>query len=111
MNDGAKKRLWDAAEACDAIAGFVEGKEFTVYEADHLLRSGVERQLEIIGEALGRAAHEDETVAWRIPELRGIVGLRNRLIHGYDTVDDEVVWDIVQGKLPALRAGIEALLG
>lgn len=111
MNEAARKRLLDAAEACDAITGFVEGKDFAAFETDLLLRSGVERQLEIIGEALGRAAHEDESIGPRLPELRGIVGLRNRLIHGYDTVDDEIVWDIVQNKLPALRAELEALLG
>ena len=110
MNEAVRKRLLDAAGACDAIAEFVAGKEFAAYEADRLLRSGVERQFEIVGEAIGRAAHEDDTLATRLPELRKIVGLRNRLIHGYDSVDDEIIWDIVQTKLPALRSELRALL-
>jgi uncharacterized protein with HEPN domain len=47
----------------------------------------------------------------QIPELRQIVGLRNRVIHGYDAVDDEIVWDIVRNKLPRLQARVAELLG
>lgn len=60
-----------------------------------MLRSAVERQLEIVGEALGQAAHDDDSVADKIPALPRIVALRNRVIHGYDSVDNEIVWDIV----------------
>jgi len=47
----------------------------------------------------------------QIPELRQIVGLRNRVIHSYDAVDDEIVWDIVQNKLPRLQDRVAELLG
>lgn len=110
MNEAAKKRLLDPAEACEAIAEFVAARQFAEYEADRLLRSAVERQFEIVGKAIGRAAQEDDTLASRFPELRKIVGLRNRLIHGYESVDDEIIWDIVQTKLPALRAELRMLL-
>jgi uncharacterized protein with HEPN domain len=110
MNEAVRKRLLDAVGACEGIAEFTTGKEFADYEADRLLRSGVERQFEIIGEALGRAAQDDDSLASRFPELRRIVGLRNRLIHGYDSVDDEIIWDIVQTKLPSLRQELSALL-
>ena len=79
------------------------------YLADVLLRSAVERQFEIIGEAMNRAAQLDDTVESRGPELRRIVGLRNRIIHGYDSVDDELVWSIVQDNLPSLRTSLAAL--
>jgi uncharacterized protein with HEPN domain len=59
MTDAVKKRLHDALRACDAILKFVDGVRFGTYESDLLLRSAVERQLEIIGEALGRAADRD----------------------------------------------------
>ena len=75
-----------------------------------MLRSAVERQFEIVGEALGRAAAMDETLVRLIPEIPQIVGLRNRLIHGYDSVDDQIVWDIVQTKLPGLRRSLELQL-
>lgn len=111
MTESVRKRLVDAAEACKTIARFIGQKGFADYEADDLLRSGVERQFEIIGEALGRAAQEDDLLASLLPELRKIVGLRNRLIHGYDAVDDEIVWDIVENKLPGLERELDKLLG
>jgi uncharacterized protein with HEPN domain len=63
----------------------------------------VERQFEIIGEALGIAAKEDDSLLETIPDLPRIVGLRNRLIHGYDSVDPELVWDVVKTKIPPLK--------
>ena len=69
-----------------------------------------EREFEIIGEALNRLARLDPSVAERIAGLPRIVGFRNRIIHGYDTVDDATVWGIIQGHLGALLAECEALL-
>lgn len=103
MSSEASKRLLDAACACEAIAGFTAGKSFADYEADHLLRSAVERQFEIVGEALGKAMKAAPALARDMPEVPRIVAFRNRLIHGYDSVDDELVWNIVQTKLAALE--------
>ncbi|MDQ6655096.1 MAG: DUF86 domain-containing protein [Verrucomicrobiota bacterium] len=103
MTDEARKRLLDVMNACDAIAGFVEGKDFAVYQQSKLLRSAVERQFEIVGEALNKAAVAEPQLGSEIPDLHRIVGLRNRLIHGYDNVDDEILWDVVQTKLAPLR--------
>ena len=111
MTDRVAKRLRDALAACRAITAFTDGVDFSGYETNELLRSGVERKLEIVGEALKHAEDEDASLPSRIPQLRGIVGLRNRIIHGYDAVDDEIVWDIVQSKLPALAAQLEVVLG
>ena len=110
MTNEAKKRLLDAVNACEAIAEFVAGKDFTVYENDRLLRSAVERQFEIIGEALNKAGAVDPSLPVRIPEFHRITGLRNRLIHGYDNVDDEILWDVVQSKLAPLKAHVEGAL-
>ena len=98
MNIEALERLGHALAACEAVAGFCEGKTRGDYLADGLLRSAVERQFEIIGEALNRASQLDETVESLVPELRRIVGMRNRIIHGYDSVDDELIWSIVQDR-------------
>ena len=110
MTNEAKKRLLDVLNACEAIAEFVSGKDFAAYEADRLLRSGVERQFEIIGEALNQAGGAEASLATQIPDFHRIVGLRNRLIHGYDNVDNEILWDVVQSKLGPLKAQVETVL-
>jgi uncharacterized protein with HEPN domain len=75
-----------------------------------MLRSAVERQFEIIGEALGQLARVDESVAARITDYRRIIAFRNILVHGYAQVDDRLVWDIAETLLPALHREVAALL-
>ena len=70
----------------------------------------MERQFEIIGEALTRLARLDEAIAQRISEYRRIIAFRNILVHGYAQVDDRLVWDIVETKLDALRGEVTSLL-
>jgi uncharacterized protein with HEPN domain len=69
-----------------------------------MLRSAVERQLEILGEACSRLDKLDANWAYTVPDIRLAIGLRNRIIHGYDAVDDAMVYETVQEDLPALRA-------
>jgi uncharacterized protein with HEPN domain len=78
MTNEVKKRLLDAVNACEAIAEFVAGKDFAAYENDRLLRSAVERQFEIIGEALNKAGAVETALAAQIPEFQRIIGLRHR---------------------------------
>ena len=75
-----------------------------------MLRSAVERQFEIIGEALAQLARLDEKIVARVSEHSRIIAFRNILIHGYAGIDERLVWDIVQSKLPVLRLEIERLL-
>ena len=75
-----------------------------------LLRSAVERQFEIIGEALHQLSRQDQELARRIPDLPRIVAFRNRLIHGYSLIDHDVVWNTVTTELPALRERLDELL-
>lgn len=110
MRPEAAKLLWDVREASDLIPRFVGDRDFESYHADQLVRSAVERQFEIIGEALGRLSRIDPGVASQIPELGRIVAFRNTLIHGYHSVDDQLVWDIVKTKLPELIAAVRRLL-
>jgi uncharacterized protein with HEPN domain len=105
------KRLEDARMACVRIGEFVSGVAKPEFVGSALLRSAVERQVEIIGEALGRAALADPEIEERIPELRKIVGMRNRLIHGYDEVDYNIVWDVIRTKVPDLCRQLEEVLG
>jgi uncharacterized protein with HEPN domain len=75
-----------------------------------MLRSAVERQFEIIGEALGRALTLDPNLSSSISNTGRIIAFRNRLIHGYSSVADDVVWGILEANLPALRKEVAALM-
>ena len=74
--------LWDLATAVRRVEGFVAGKTWDDYDADLLLRSGVERQLEIAGEAMSVLRKIDPDTADRVPDVHRIIGMRNVLIHG-----------------------------
>jgi uncharacterized protein with HEPN domain len=113
MTNETRHRLLDlkVLVSCQAIDQYTAGLDFAAYEREAMVRDAVERRLGIIGEALNRAVTLEPLLVDRIPELRQIVGLRNRVIHGYDAVDDEIVWDIIQNKLPRLQARVAELLG
>lgn len=110
MQLDAKKYLFDVVTACDAILGFIRDRDFTEYEADLMLRSAVERQLMIIGEALNNARHLDVTVAENLPEARDVVQLRNIIAHGYAVVENATIWGIVQADVPKLREHVKTML-
>lgn len=96
------KFIFDIVEAGDRIVSFVSGKNFEDYEQDLLLQSGVERQFEIIGEALNQAIKIDPEVAGLIHNTSQIIAFRNLLIHRYASVSTEVVWGVIESYLPAL---------
>jgi len=110
MHADARKLLWDAQQASERVARFTAGKTFVDYEADDYLRSAVERQFEIIGEALNQLGRIDPDTAAAIPELPRIVAFRNVLIHGYASVDNRLVWGVIEGSLGSLRGALRALL-
>ena len=110
MKRDPKSLLWDARDLADAIAAMTADKSFADFDRDIVLRSAVERQFEILGEALGQLARLDATLAAKIPDLRLIVAFRNVLIHGYAVIDRARVWRAVQDDLPALRAAPDDLL-
>jgi uncharacterized protein with HEPN domain len=110
MQPKSKPALFDIAHAALGIAQFVEGKTLENYKSDLMLRSAVERQLSIIGEAVVRLCKHDPSTASRINEIDRIIAFRNVLIHGYDRIDDEMTWKIVQEKLPVLLRDVEAML-
>jgi uncharacterized protein with HEPN domain len=110
MKTTLKKRLLDALNACRAIQSFVASRTFAEYERNPMLRSAVERQFEIIGEALNQANIENPELSMLIPDLRRIVGMRNRIIHGYDSVDDELLWQTIQAHIPPLTQRLSELL-
>ncbi len=105
-----KKHLEDIRQAAELILRFVADQAFTDYECDPLLRSGVERQFEIIGEAINRLSKCDQSVIGELPEAPRIVAFRNILIHGYDVVNNHVVWDVIGINLVPLRDKVVELL-
>lgn len=102
--------LWDVQEAADAILEFTHGRRLDDYLADRMLRSAVERQFEIIGEALNQLSKVAPEIAAKIPDLPQIVAFRNLLIHGYATVDNPTVWETLQSQVPDLRNCVAELL-
>lgn len=110
MSPDAAKYLWDAQQAAAKALRFVQGKGFDDYLADELLRSAVERQLEIVGEALSQLRKADPATASTIPDLPQAVALRNVLIHAYATVNDRLVWGVVEQHLRPLLDRLMVLL-
>ncbi len=111
MDNDIKGWLYDILRAIMEIESFFSNqpKEFIDYQNDLRTRRAVERNIEIIGEALNRILKNDDTLS--IANSRKIVDTRNRITHGYDTVSDEVIWGIVNKHLPILQKEIEELLG
>ena len=110
MQPEARERLEHVVKAAESIQRFTSGKSFHDYQADELLRSAVERQFTIVGEALREAARVDPDIETQITRFRRIVDFRNILVHGYSKVYNEGIWLIVQDHLPRLLAEVRALL-
>lgn len=103
--------LYDIVKSIDEIDGFFADipKDFFLYQSDIKTKRAVERNIEIIGEATNRILQKDSGI--QLSNSRKIVDTRNRIIHGYDSVSDDIIWGIVIKHLPLLRAQITQLLG
>jgi uncharacterized protein with HEPN domain len=102
--------LEDVRRAAQLIVDFTTGKSLTDYTTDLMLHAAVEREFIIIGEALGRLEKLDAALAVQIMSYRQIIGFRNVLVHGYDTIDDQIVWRVIEQDLPLLKQQAETLL-
>lgn len=102
--------LYDMSQAADRIVEATHGKAFDDYRGDWYFQSAVERQFEILGEALARIRDLDRPIFEQIPEAAKVVALRNIIIHGYDAIDPRVLWAIVEQRLPELRRPLSRLL-
>lgn len=104
-----KKYLFDIRESIESIEEYLGDKrDFNIYLADKMLRRAIEREFEIIGEAISRIEKLDSSI--EISSKRQIISMRNRVIHGYDKIDNEIVWGIIVRHLPVLKNEIENLL-
>lgn len=103
-----KKLLVDIQESIDSIENYLgKQRDFNVYIGNKMLRRAVEREFEIIGEAMHRLEKLDDTL--QITNQRQIIGMRNRVIHGYDKIDNEIIWGVIVRYLPQLKIEIEQL--
>ena len=110
MHADARKLLWDARHAAERIERFTAGRTFTEYEKDEYLRSAVERQFEIVGEAMNQLRRIDPDTATAIPEMPRVIAFRNILVHGYANVDNRLVWGVLETDLPSLLITLGRLL-
>lgn len=102
--------LYDILKAGEALTTFCQGKTFDDYAADLLLRSAVERQLGIVGEALSQALKLEPAFSAKITSARQIIDFRNLLIHAYAAVSAPVVWTVLEVHLPVLLEEVKVLL-
>ncbi len=110
MDSEIKVWLYDIYQAIEEIESYFDEKSmhFQHYITDIKTRRAVERDLEIIGEAVNRIIKEDKN--FRIENAQKIIGTRNRIIHGYDTISDDLIWSIVVNHLPKLKNEIKGLM-
>ena len=92
--------VYDMCQAARRIAQAADGHKYRSFVENWILVSAVERQFGIIGEALVRVRERDREVFDKIPDASKIVGLRNLIVHGYDAIDPEVLWSIIEDRLP-----------
>jgi len=111
MQPKTPKLLEDIRDAAAFIREVAQGKALDDYRRERLLRQAIERNFEIIGEAVNRLAQQDPETAGRITKHRRIVDFRNLLTHGYDLIDHRIVWSTIDEEVPVLLAEVEALLG
>ncbi|NVO01819.1 MAG: DUF86 domain-containing protein [Bacteroidetes bacterium] len=110
MNEKILKCLYDIKFSLEEIDSFFGGKEliYEEYAVNILLKLAIERNLEIIGEAMSRILKEDSV--FPLENAKRIVGLRNQIIHGYDNVSDENIWGILINHLPKLKEEVNNLV-
>lgn len=111
MRRDPNKLVEDMFRAIGEVETFCAGKSFCDFESDRRLQLVVERELEIIGEALARLRRDHADLTLKISDADKIIGMRNVLAHGYDVLEYEILWDVVENKLPILKHCLEDLKG
>ena len=110
MDNDINVWLYDILQSLKEIESFFDGKPkiFEEFSKDIKTKRAVERELEIIGEAVSRIIKKDPEIS--ITNTRKIIDTRNRIIHGYDTVTDDLIWSIIINHIPKLKTEIEGIL-
>ena len=110
MDSDIKTWLYDILQSVSEIESYFDDKpkRFEDYSKDIKTKRAVERNFEIIGEAVNRILKKD--VNFYIENAQKIIGTRNRIAHGYDKISDDLIWSIVINHLPKLKSEITSLL-
>lgn len=110
MDEYCRKYLEDVLTACKEVESFFESspKIFEEFEKDILRQRAVERNVEIMGEAINQMLKIDSSIV--LNNSKAIIATRNRVIHGYDSVTPEFLWSLVIRHIPLLKEDVEALL-
>jgi uncharacterized protein with HEPN domain len=109
MDNAIKKLLFDILQSIERIDKYTESpKQFTFFASNLLLQQAVERNFEIMGEAMNRILKLAPDIA--ISHSRKIVDTRNKIVHGYDEIEPENLWNIIINYLPTLKTEVELLL-
>ncbi len=110
MNEKVLKWLWDIKLSIDEIDSFLDKDRmiFEEYKKNLILKRATERNLEIIGEAMNRILKQDPD--FPIKSAKGVVGLRNQIIHAYDNISDENIWAVIIKHLPRLKEEVNILI-
>jgi uncharacterized protein with HEPN domain len=110
MNEKILKCLYDIRASIAEVDFYFENgeKKFEIYKGSLLIKRAIERNLEIIGEAMSRILKEEPNFS--ITNAKRIIGLRNQIIHGYDSISDENIWAIIINHLPKLQTEVDELI-
>lgn len=109
MDIKIKSYLLDIIQSIDEIFLFLgERRDFITYKDDLKTKKAIERNLEIIGEATIRIIKVDSN--FELKDAKNIIGTRNRIIHSYDNISDEVIWTIISRELPKLQKEVQEIL-
>jgi len=109
MQHDPRKLCEDILHCIEEVETFCHGKTLRDFREDRGLQLIIERELEIIGEALARLRRDHPTLADQIRDIHKVVGLRNVLAHGYDVLEHEILWDIVINKIPLLKRDVQMI--
>jgi uncharacterized protein with HEPN domain len=110
MRRDPKMYLADMLKAVNELQKFVDGRSLPEFRSDSMLKSAVQWQLAVIGEALSQLRKLDEQIADRITDAWKIVGFRNQIVHGYHSISDEITWRVITDHVPILKRELEVLL-
>lgn len=112
MDERILKWIYDIDFALNEIESFFKDREkdFFEYRKNTMLKRAIERDLEIIGEAVNRILNKDPSFEKNISDAKAIIGLRNQVIHAYDSISDENIWSIIINHVPKLKTEVTKII-
>jgi len=110
MEHDSRAYLHDIKQACEEIKEFTKNSSFKKYCTNIVVKAAVERKFLVIGEAIARMRKEYPEIYKKLSDADKIIGFRNILVHGYDSIDDATVWSAVKENTPKLLLEVKHLL-